>query len=414
MLRQDAHDSPFAPGPLPSLRRAFAWCGAGFAAMIVASIAACGSGDAAAQTAPTAQTARPAKATVLGATLATPWGLAFLPDGRLLVTQKGGAMVIVRADGSAIEATLSGVPAVDSRGQGGLLDVALDPDFASDPWVYFSFSESGGSSAGTALARGHLRGDALKDVAVIWRQTPRVSSGIHYGSRIVFRADKTLYLTVGERGQDDPAKPTAENAQNVAKSLGKVMRLNRDGSAPVDNPVFAGAGALPGLWSIGHRNPQGAALQPGSGDLWLTEHGPKGGDELNRVIAGRNYGWPLASYGCPYSFPQSEAACRPGGGTHAPKFEEPKSTWLPISAAPSGLAFYTGDKFLEWKGNLFAGALAGRTLWRHVIEADGRVSLREEVAAVKALGKRIRAVKQAPDGWLYLLSDDGALVRVER
>ncbi|MDP1690404.1 MAG: PQQ-dependent sugar dehydrogenase [Burkholderiaceae bacterium] len=400
--------------PSPSLPRAVAWSSAAFAALIAASIAASGGGSSAAAPPPPPPAAGPIKTTVLAATLASPWGLAFLPDGRMLVTQKGGSMVIVRADGSAIDATLSGVPAVNSSGQGGLLDVALDPDFATDPWVYFSFSEDGSGGAGTALARGRLAGNALQNVAVIWRQTPKVSSSIHYGSRIVFRSDKSLFLSVGERGQDDPAAPTAQNAQNVAKTLGKVLRLNRDGSIPLDNPVFNLPGALPGLWSIGHRNPQGAALKPGSDELWITEHGPRGGDELNRVLAGRNYGWPLVSYGCPYTFTQSDPSCRPGGGTHAPTFEEPRSTWLPISTAPSGLAFYDGARFPEWSGNLFAGALVGATLWRHVLDASGAVTLRDEVAAVKALGQRIRTVKQGPDGWLYLLTDDGRIVRIER
>ncbi|MES2957702.1 MAG: PQQ-dependent sugar dehydrogenase [Pseudomonadota bacterium] len=415
-LPNDPH-GPIGPRQPPSLRRALAWSLSSFAALIVGSIAACGGGggDAIGATPPPSPVGTgPAKATVLGATLASPWGLAFLPDGRMLVTQKAGSMVIVRADGSAVDATLSGVPAVNSSGQGGLLDVALDPDFATDPWVYFTFSEDGTGGAGTALARGRLAGNALQNVAVIWRQTPKVSSNIHYGSRIIFRADKTLYVTVGERGQDSPAAPTNQHAQNVAKTLGKVLRLNRDGSIPIDNPVFALPGALPGLWSIGHRNPQGAALKPGSDELWLTEHGPQGGDELNRVLPGRNYGWPLVSYGCPYSFAQSEPSCRPGGGTHAPTYEEPKSTWLPTSTAPSGLAFYSADKFPEWSGNLFAGALVGRTVWRHVLDANGAVTLREEVAVVKALGKRIRAVKQGPEGWLYLLADDGRIVRVER
>ena len=398
-----------------SLGRALLWSASCFVAMLAGSIAACGGASGAAPAPPAPPPAAgPAKATVLAANLSSPWGLAFLPDGRMLVTQRGGSMVIVRGDGSAVEATLTGVPAVNSGGQGGLLDVALDPDFASDPWVYFSFSEDGSGGAGTALARARLVNNALQNLAVIWRQTPKVNSDIHYGSRIVFRADKTLYLTAGERGQDDPAAPTAANAQNVAKTLGKVLRLNRDGSIPADNPVFASAGALPGLWSIGHRNPQGAALKPGSDELWLTEHGPRGGDELNRVLAGKNYGWPLVSYGCPYTFSQSDPACRPGGGTHAPAYEEPKSTWLPVSTAPSGLAFYNGSKFPEWSGNVFAGALAGQTLWRLVLDADNAVAQREEVAAVKALGKRIRAVKQGPDGWLYLLSDDGKIIRIER
>ncbi len=402
-------NAPAGSATTTALRRALGWTVGGLLALI----AACGGGSSAAAPTPSPPTG-PIKATVLAATLASPWGLAFLLDGRMLVTQKGGSMVIVRADGSAIDATLSGVPAVNSSGQGGLLDVALDPDFATDPWVYFSFSEDGSGGAGTALARGRLAGNALQNVAVIWRQTPKVNSGIHFGSRIVFRSDKTLFLTVGERGQDDPAAPTAQNAQNVAKTLGKVLRLNRDGSIPLDNPVFNLPGALPGLWSIGHRNPQGAALKPGSDELWITEHGPRGGDELNRVLAGRNYGWPLVSYGCPYTFTQSDPSCRPGGGTHAPTFEEPRSTWLPISTAPSGLAFYDGARFPEWSGNLFAGALVGATLWRHVLDASGAVTLRDEVAAVKALGQRIRAVKQGPDGWLYLLTDDGRIVRIER
>ncbi len=405
-------DSPRPLARAPTLRRALGWTAAGLIALVSAGIGACGGGGGGAVTPPPAT--GPAKVSVLGAALNGPWGLVFLPDGRMLVTQRTGSMVIVRADGSAVDAMVSGVPAVNSAGQGGLLDVALDPDFATSPWVYFTFSEDGFGGSGTALARGQLVGDALQNVAVIWRQTPKVVSDIHYGSRIAFRPDKTLYVTVGERGQDDPAAPTSENAQNVAKTLGKVLRLNRDGSIPLDNPVFNLPGALPGLWSIGHRNPQGAAVKPGTDELWLTEHGPRGGDELNRVLAGKNYGWPLRSYGCPYTEPQSAPDCQPGGGTHAPNYEEPKATWLPVSTAPSGLAFYNGAKFPEWSGNLFAGALAGTTLWRFVLGANDAVALREEVAVVRALGKRIRAVRQGPDGWLYLLSDDGSLLRVER
>lgn len=398
----------------PSLRRALGWSAAAMSALIALTIAACGGGTGAALAIDGPAPSGAPKATVLGVTLASPWGLAFLPDGRMLVTQKGGSLVIVRADGSAVDATVGGVPAVNASGQGGLLDVALDPDFAADPWIYLTYSEDGDGGAGTALARGRLINNELQDLAVIWRQAPKVNSGSHFGSRIVFRSDKTLYVTVGERGQDDPANPTAQNAQNVAKTLGKVVRLNRDGSIPPGNPVFAAAGALPGLWSLGHRNPQGAALRPGTDELWLTEHGPQGGDELNRVLAGRNYGWPLVSYGCPYGAPVGDA-CRVGGGTHAsPTYEEPKSFWVPTSIAPAGLAFYNADKFPEWQGNAFAGALAGRSLWRIVLDANGNVSAREEVAAVKALGKRIRDVRQGPDGWLYLLSDDGKLIRIER
>jgi glucose/arabinose dehydrogenase len=408
---------PDALARAPSLGRAAVATLSGLFVMVALSVVACGGGgsDAGAPTPPPPPPppTGPAKATLLGVRLASPWGLAFLPDGRMLVTQKSGSMVIVRADGSAVDASVSGVPAVNATGQGGLLDVALDPDFATTPWVYFTFSEDGPGGTGTALARGRLVGSALQDVAVIWRQQPRLASSIHYGSRIVFRPDKTLYVTLGERGQDDPAAPTTAHAQNVGKTLGKVVRLNRDGSIPLDNPVFALPGALPGLYSIGHRNPQGAALEPGTSTLWLTEHGPQGGDELNRIVPGQNYGWPLVSYGCPYGSPVG-SACRVGGGTHAPAYVEPESYWVPTSTAPSGLAFYSGDKFPEWQGHVFAGALAGQTLWRLVLDTNREVTTREEVAVVKALAKRIRDVRQGPDGWLYLLSDDGSLIRLDR
>lgn len=403
--------SPERPRP-PQRRRL-----RGFAALAIltaGSLAAC---DSSSGTPPAdGSEPPPIKATLLEARLASPWGLAFLPDGRMLITQRHGTMVIVSADGARVDTPLRGVPDVHSGGQGGLLDVALDPDFATDPWVYFSYSEVGDGNAGTAVARARLVGDALQDLSVIWRQTPKAASTVHYGSRIVFRADKTLYVTVGDRGQDDPARPTRDHAQNVGKALGKVMRIARDGSIPADNPRFAGAGAgaLPGLWSIGHRNPQGAALKPGSDELWVTEHGPRGGDELNRVLPGRNYGWPLVSWGCPYSYSRSAPDCRPGDGVHAPQFEEPKTTWLPTSTGPSGLAFYNGQRFPEWRGQLFAGSLLDRTLWHIELDASGAVTRRVAVPAVSALHRRIRSVVQGPDGWLYLLTDDGRIVRVER
>jgi aldose sugar dehydrogenase len=347
--------------------------------------------------------------------------MAFLPDGRMLVTQKGGTLVIVKADGSAVDATLSGVPAVNAGGQGGLLDVAVDPDFATDAWVYVTFSENGTGGQGTAVARGKLVGSALQKadgtagMDVIYRQSPKVDSGLHFGSRLAFRSDKTLYVTLGDRGQDSPSTPTAEHAQNVAKTLGKVVRINRDGSIPTGNPASFGTGALQGLWSIGHRNPQGAAVKPGTDDLWLTEHGPRGGDELNRVISGKNYGWPMVSYGCDYNNPESVPSCRPGGtgGVHAPTYEEPKTYWIPTSTAPGGLMFYTGDKFPEWQGNVFTGGMAGTTLWRIVLNGDDFVS-KEEVGIIKSLGKRVRNVEQGPDGWIYLLTDDGKVIRIDR
>jgi aldose sugar dehydrogenase len=341
------------------------------------------------------------RATVLGAQLNAPWGLAFLPDGRMLVSEKGGSMALVSADGASVQARLtgsSGLPGVDTTGQGGLLDVVYDGG-----WIYFTFSEPGAGGSGTALARAQLSGTALQNVAVIWRQTPKVGGGIHYGSRIAFGSDGLLYVTAGERGveaNNGSARSDASGVQNAANTIGKVVRMNRDGS---NASVF----------STGHRNPQGAAFAPGGNDLWITEHGPQGGDELNRIVAGGNYGWPVKSYGCEYNVPVGEA-CRIGGGTHAPAYIEPKAIWVPTSTAPSGLAFYTGSAFAEWQGNVFSGALGGTTLWRTVLDGNGNAVSRQEVAAVKALGARIRDVRQGPDGYLYLLTDGGSSANASR
>jgi glucose/arabinose dehydrogenase len=355
--------------------------------------------------------------------LASPWGLAFLPDGPMLVTQKAGAMVILSADGSRIESELTGIPAVDSAGQGGLLDLVLDPDYATNQRVFWTFSEKDTASgqSGTAVARGRLVGAALQEVRVIFRQVPKVGGSGHYGSRLAFRNDKTLFVTLGERQQDDPSNPTTLNAQSPANHLGKVVRIDRDGLFPADNPDF-GPNAQPGLWSIGHRNPQGAAIHPVTGELWITEHGPQGGDELNRIsnvlTDNRNYGWPIKSYGCPYGSTPADSSCWVGGGTHVPTYVEPVTYWVPYSIAPAGLMFYTGDKFPEWKHNAFLGALAGTALWRVELNANGNglastnPPSREEL--FKSLGERIRCVRQGPDGWIYLLTDSGKLLRVER
>jgi aldose sugar dehydrogenase len=358
------------------------------------------------------------KTTVLNTGLSSPWGMAFLPDGRMLVTQKSGSMVIVSADGASVsEAFSPGLPGLVSGGQGGLLDVILDPDFnaTSNTRVYWTFSEAGAGGAGTAVARGNLVGNSIQNAQVIYQQKPKVAGEGHFGSRLVFRGDKTLMVTLGERQLDDPANPGTDNAQNLKNTLGKTIRIKPDGGIPSDNPNFGVAGTLPEIWSNGHRNPQGAAMRPGTADLWVVEHGPLGGDELNRVLPGKNYGWPLRSYGCPYPAGINTPACRPGGGTHAPAFEEPKTYWLPTSTAPSGLIFYTGNRFddLGWRGSLFTGGLAGTTLWRIALNGDN-VSGMEEVAVVKSLGQRIRVVKQGPDGWIYLLTDGGQLIRLER
>jgi glucose/arabinose dehydrogenase len=367
----------------------------------------CGGSDASAAapggpTGPTGPTGAAFRVVTLIDSLSSPWGLAFLPDGRMLVTQKGGTMVILGADG-ALQATLTDLPAVVAAGQGGLLDVALDPDFATDPWVYFTYSEPGTGAeaglAGTAVARGRLVGGALRDVAVIYRQVPKVTGTGHFGSRIAFRADKTLFVTLGERQKGAPA-------QDLQSTLGKVIRIRRDGTIPGDNPAIPGA--RPEIWSYGHRNPQGAAIRPGTDELWLNEHGPQGGDELNRVAPGGNHGWPLVSYGCNYGDPVGDA-CRIGGGTHAPAYVEPVSYWVPTSIAPAGMAFYTGTRFPGWQGNVFLGALAGRALWR--VELQGNVEVARE-RLLGDLGERIRDVRQGPDGFLYLLTDSGKLLQV--
>ncbi len=359
----------------------------------------CGGGD---------PTTPPVTATIprvvtLNASLSSPWGLAFLPDGRMLVTQKGGTMVVLAADGASVQATVSGLPAVVSDGQGGLLDVALDPDFATDPFVYWTYSEPGtGAEAGlsgTAVARGRLVGSALQDVAVLYRQAPKVSGSGHFGARLAFRGDGTLFVTLGERQKGSPA-------QDISTTLGKVIRIRRDGTIPSDNPGIPGA--RPEIWSSGHRNPQGAAIRPGTDELWVDEHGPQGGDELNRIAPGGNHGWPLVSYGCNYGDPVGDS-CRIGGGTHAPRFVEPVAFWGPTSIAPAGLVFYTGARFPAWQGNAFMGALAGKALWRVELRGDVEVA-RERLLG--GLGERIRDVEQGPDGFLYLLTDGGKLLQL--
>lgn len=371
-----------------------------FLVAVMAVLAGCGGGGEPAPTPPFTPGPVTLRTETVASGLQNPWGLAFLPDGRYLVTERPGRMRIVAA-GGALSAPLTGVPAVHAAGQGGLLDVALDPDFGRDPWVYWSYAEPGAGAeaglSGTAVARGRLGATGLQDVQVIFRQQPKVAGDGHYGARLAFAPDKTLFVTLGDRQRDDPADPGTDWAQNPAVQQGKVMRLARDGSGVVQV-------------SLGHRNPQGAAVHPTTGELWLVEHGPQGGDELNRVQAGRNYGWPLRSYGCPYGAPVGDA-CRVGGGIHAPQFEEPLTFWVPTSIAPSGLAFYTGTLIPQWTGSLFTGALAGQALWRLTLQGP-TVTARE--ALYTELNARIRDVRQGPDGRLYLLTDEtnGQLIRI--
>ncbi len=321
--------------------------------------------------------------------LANPWALAFLPDGRLLVTERAGRMRIVARDGT-LSAPLGGVPPVVAQGQGGLLDVVLDREFATNRTIYFCFSEAGDGGAGSAVARARLDDVALVDVRVIFRQQPKVRGGLHFGCRIVINREGLLYVTLGERYQRD-------RAQELSAHLGKVIRIRSDGSVPPDNPFAGRAGALPELWSYGHRNPQGAALHPLTGALWLHEHGARGGDEINLPEPGKNYGWPVITHGVDYS------GASIGIGKSAPGMEQPRYVWVP-SIAPSGMAFYSGDAFPAWKGNLLIGALAGQRLVR--LELDGN-SVKHEERLLGDLGERIRDVRSGPDGLIYLLTDSG-------
>jgi glucose/arabinose dehydrogenase len=329
--------------------------------------------------------------------LANPWSLAFLPDGRMLVSEKAGNLRYVTASG-AVSAPLTGVPAVRALGQGGLLDVVPSPDFANDRTIFFTFSEPVGSDQGrTAVARARLGDAGIDELQILYRQSPAHSGDIHYGSRLAFDRAGFLYVTLGERGEGD-------RAQDLATTQGKVVRILQNGGIPADNPVFSQAGALPGIWSYGHRNPQGAALNPATGELWISEHGPRGGDEINRVVAGRNYGWPRITYGRDY-----DTGLPLGEGTVAADVEPPRHYWVPVSVAPAGMAFYTGDKLPGWQGSLLVGTLAGQMLARLSLDGDRVV---EETRHLGSLGERIRDVRQGPDGYPYLLTDGGRLLRV--
>jgi glucose/arabinose dehydrogenase len=326
-----------------------------------------------------------------------PWGLAFLPDGRMLVTERSGSLRIVDAKGTA-GPPLRGVPLVQAQGQGGLLDVALDPRFAANRILYLSFAEAGEGGAGTAVARALLGDAGLEQVRVIFRQQPKVRGGLHFGSRIVPARDGTLFITLGERGQRD-------RAQDLGAHLGKVVRIRPDGSVPPDNPFVGRAGALPEIWSFGHRNVQGAALHPVDGSLWTVEHGAMGGDEINRPQAGRNHGWPVITYGRDYS------GLSIGEGTAKAGMEQPLFYWDP-SIAPSGMAFYSAEAFPDWKGSLLVGSLKFGLLSR--LELDGMKVKREE-RLLQGLNERIRDVRVGPDGLVYLLTDsgDGRILRLE-
>lgn len=347
-----------------------------------------------------ASEAGPLRVVTVATGLESPWGLAFLPDGRLLVSEQPGRLRIVSADGQ-LSAPLAGVPAVHARGQGGLLDVVVGPDFASDRRIYFSYAEPTEGGARTAVARAQLDVDGLRieAVEVIFAQNEDPSGRHHWGSRLVFGGDGSLYVTLGDRFQ------YRDQAQTVDNHFGKVVRINPDGSVPDDNPFVGRADALPDIWSYGHRNIQGATLHPVTGALWAHEHGPQGGDEVNIVKGGANYGWPEITYGREYV-----TGFRIGEGVERDDIEPPVHQWTP-SIAPSGMAFYTGDAFPQWQGNLFVGALRGQSLSRLVLK-DGQVVHEERL--LTELGSRIRDVRDGPDGRLYVLDDsNGRILRLE-
>ncbi|HKG91552.1 MAG TPA: PQQ-dependent sugar dehydrogenase [Gemmatimonadaceae bacterium] len=326
-----------------------------------------------------------------------PWALAFLPDGRILVTERPGRLRIVDT-GGALSAPLAGVPAVAASDQGGLLDVAVDPGFAENQLVYLSYAEPGDDrKSGTAVARGRLGARGLEDVRVIYRQEPQVRSSLHFGSRLVFARDGMLFVTQGERYSQ------RDRAQDLSTTLGKVVRIAPDGSVPRDNPFVGRGDARPEIWSYGHRNVQAAAIDPETGRLWTVEHGARGGDELNHPEAGKNYGWPVITYGVDYS------GARIGRGAVRSGMEQPVYYWDPV-IAPSGMAFYTGDAIPGWKGSILVGSLAG-TLVRLTME-NGRVAREERYLG--ELRARIRDVQQGPDGLVYVVTDagDGAVLRV--
>ena len=341
-----------------------------------------------------------AKAVVVAEGLNHPWAMTFLPGepaGRMLVTERAGTMRIVAADGK-VGAPLAGVPAVHAVGQGGLLDVVAAPDFAQSRSIYFSFAQPISGRARTAVASAQLGDGKLENVKVIFAQADIVGGGGHFGSRIVIAKDGSLFITTGERYSEK------DKSQSLETHLGKVIHINADGSAPKDNPFVNTPNARKEIWSYGHRNMQGAAVHPVTGKLWTSEHGPQGGDEINVPLAGKNYGWPVIGYGIDYSgLRMHESSAKAG-------MEQPIHYWVP-SIAPSGMAFYTADRFPQWKNSLFVGALAAQHLARLTVDGE-KVIAEERLLANRK--ERFRDVRQGPDGYIYALTDEanGKILRV--
>ncbi len=324
--------------------------------------------------------------------------MAFLPDGRILVTERAGRLRVIE-NGKLNPEPVAGLPEIKQHGQGGLLDVALHPDYENNGWVYLSYAGRDDFGIGTEVARAKLEGDRLTNWQKLFSMDPKGTGGRHFGSRLVFDRDGYLFITLGDRGE-------RYRSQDLDDHAGSVIRLNDDGSVPADNPFVGDATVRPEIYSYGHRNIQGAALHPDTGLLWTHEHGPQGGDEINIPRAKRNYGWPVITYGKEYV-----TGFDIGEGTHKDGMEQPLYYWVP-SIAPSGMAFYTGDRIPQWRGNLFVGSLKFQLLVR--LEVDGELIVKEHRLLQKKLG-RIRDVRNGPDGYLYLLTDEdnGKLIRLE-
>lgn len=327
--------------------------------------------------------------------LANPWGIAFLPDGRILVTERSGEIRIVK-DGKLLPEKVGNVPTVFANGQGGLMDIKLHPDYKNNGWIYLTYSKSGEGGGGTTIARAKLNGTNLVDLQELFNAQPFTDSGVHFGSRIVFDGKGYIFISSGERG-------TKENAQDLSNHLGKILRLHEDGRVPTDNPFVNTPNAKPEIWSYGHRNPQGVVFDEATQTLWDVEHGPMGGDELNKVLPGKNYGWPVITYGKNYDGTIiSDLTTKEG-------MEQPVFYWLP-SIATCGMTIVTSDRYPNWKGNLLVGALAKQHVARVELDAQGKFVKQEKLLENMA---RVRAIEQSPDGYLYVATETpGMLLKI--
>lgn len=342
------------------------------------------------------------ESTVLTTTLTNPWGVKSLPDGRLLITEKGGTLRIVTISGT-MSSPISGIPAVNASGQGGLLGLCLDPEFTSNRLIYWVFSEAVTGGNITAVVKGRLSNDekTVEGATVIYRTTPANPSNLHYGGRILFDKTGNLVVSTGERS----VLETRPLAQSVSASLGKIVKITKNGQPVTGNPTFSQSGALPELFTIGHRNPQGLALHPVTGEIWSSEHGPRGGDEINRLKAGANYGWPVITYGIEYS-----GQVIGGGIQQQEGMEQPVYYWDPV-VSPSGMTFYDGNRVPEWENNLFIGALSGMHIVRLAIK-DNRVAGEERLLTQE--NQRFRDITQGKDGALYAITDQGRLYKIDK